>query len=302
MHQIKTVSRITGVNVDTIRSWERRYDLLQPARDEGGRRLYSQSDIDRLNLIATLVKDGHAISLLAGMETPALEQMVRELASDRTPAAAGDNVLANISDAIKAGDDEQFRRGISSALLNLPPPFAAEYVLAPALHKIGNAWASGEIDVGLEHLFSSILREQLNATIATLRLAGRGPAIAFTTLSGERHEIGTLIACYIAASSGFRCAYLGPDLPPQDMIRGVHRAKAKALAIGSVTGAGHDDEAEQIAEVKEGIGEDVELWLGVGAHSRFSALPEPEGVRIFRDYESFNLHLDRFRRKTDQYQ
>ncbi len=301
MHQIKTVSRITGVNVDTIRSWERRYALLQPIRDEGGRRLYSQADIDRLNLIATLVKNGHAISLLAGMETAILETMVRDLAPEKMPVSAAATVLTELNEAIGAGDDERFRRGFSSALLNLPPAFAAESVFAPALHRIGNAWAAGEIDVGLEHLFSSIMREQLNATIATLRLAARGPAIAFTTLSGERHEIGTLIACYVAAAGGFKCVYLGPDLPPRDIIRGAGRYDVQAVAIGSVTGEGRADEMSQIRDIRQGLPGDIEVWLGAGAHSRFSATSAPEGVQTFRDYETFGHYLDRFRRKIEHF-
>lgn len=299
MHQIKTVSRITGVNADTIRSWERRYALLQPVRDEGGRRLYSQADIDRLNLIATLVKDGHAISLLAGMETTVLETMVRDLSPEKMPVTAGNKTVADLNEAIMAGDEEQFRRSLSSALLNLPPAFAAENVFAPTLHKIGTAWANGDIDVGLEHLLSGIMREQLNATIATLRLAARGPAIAFTTLSGERHEIGTLIACYVAAAGGFKCVYLGPDLPPKDVIRGAERSKVQAVAIGSVTGEGQGDELSQIQEIRQGLAEDLEIWLGVGAHSHFSKAPAPGGVQVFNDYETFGLYLERFRRKAE---
>lgn len=44
---IREVSRLTGVNPVTLRAWERRYGLIQPARTESGHRLYSMTDIER---------------------------------------------------------------------------------------------------------------------------------------------------------------------------------------------------------------------------------------------------------------
>ena len=48
--RIGELSRRTGLSPDVIRAWERRYDLLQPARTSGGFRLYSTSDLARLRL------------------------------------------------------------------------------------------------------------------------------------------------------------------------------------------------------------------------------------------------------------
>ena len=39
--RIGELSRRTGVRAETIRAWERRYGLIEPARSAGGFRLYS---------------------------------------------------------------------------------------------------------------------------------------------------------------------------------------------------------------------------------------------------------------------
>jgi len=49
-YQIAAVARMTGLTVDTIRAWERRYALVAPARDEAGIRQYGRADIARLEL------------------------------------------------------------------------------------------------------------------------------------------------------------------------------------------------------------------------------------------------------------
>ncbi|MCG6863479.1 MAG: MerR family transcriptional regulator, partial [Chromatiaceae bacterium] len=44
-YRIGAVSRLTAIPPDTLRVWERRYDLVTPMRSEGGGRLYSHQDV-----------------------------------------------------------------------------------------------------------------------------------------------------------------------------------------------------------------------------------------------------------------
>ena len=46
--RIGELSRRSGVSPELLRAWERRYDLLQPRRSEGGLRLYSHTDLERV--------------------------------------------------------------------------------------------------------------------------------------------------------------------------------------------------------------------------------------------------------------
>jgi DNA-binding transcriptional MerR regulator len=96
-YRIGAVSRLTGIPPDTLRVWERRYDLVTPKRSEGGGRLYSQEDVTRLNVIKRLVDGGHAIGTIA--EVP-MEQLRERLAdtrlTDRSFAASRPVRMANL--------------------------------------------------------------------------------------------------------------------------------------------------------------------------------------------------------------
>lgn len=72
--RIGAVSRITQIPVDTLRAWERRYNVVEPDRTSSSARLYSQADISRLKLLKQLVDAGHAISSIAGCSSSELEQ------------------------------------------------------------------------------------------------------------------------------------------------------------------------------------------------------------------------------------
>ena len=75
--RIGSVSRLTGIPTDTLRIWERRYQVVNPDRGDTGTRLYSHSDITRLALIKQLVDQGNAISTVANLSKDELESRIK---------------------------------------------------------------------------------------------------------------------------------------------------------------------------------------------------------------------------------
>ena len=53
MYTIKQAAIRTGLSIPTIRAWERRYGVIDPARTAGGYRLYDDEAIERLSQRAT---------------------------------------------------------------------------------------------------------------------------------------------------------------------------------------------------------------------------------------------------------
>ena len=58
--RIGELSRRTGVAPELLRAWERRYGLLRPARSEGGFRLYSDADEQRVQRMRQHLRQGLA--------------------------------------------------------------------------------------------------------------------------------------------------------------------------------------------------------------------------------------------------
>jgi DNA-binding transcriptional MerR regulator len=77
LYSIGTVARLTGVKADTLRVWERRYSLGASHRSPSGRRLFTQSDLEHLQLVAALVAAGTRIGDIAGSERRTLEVLLR---------------------------------------------------------------------------------------------------------------------------------------------------------------------------------------------------------------------------------
>ena len=70
------VARIAGMPVATLRIWEQRYQAVRPVTAASGHRLYSSSDVERATLLRRLTAQGHAIGLLATLETEQMREML----------------------------------------------------------------------------------------------------------------------------------------------------------------------------------------------------------------------------------
>jgi DNA-binding transcriptional MerR regulator len=82
------VARLTGIPVETLRVWERRYNIVGPRQSAKGQRLYSPAEVSRLTAVKKLVDSGYAIGSIAGLNMDALQSMLNE-ALAAAPRAAG---------------------------------------------------------------------------------------------------------------------------------------------------------------------------------------------------------------------
>src|SRR5687768_18587369 len=71
-HPIRVVEERTGVPLETLRAWERRYGAVRPERTDGSQRRYSDADVERLRLLARAVAAGRAIGQVAALSTEEL--------------------------------------------------------------------------------------------------------------------------------------------------------------------------------------------------------------------------------------
>jgi DNA-binding transcriptional MerR regulator len=98
-HSIGAVTQLTGIAVETLRTWERRHQLVDPLRDESGRRVYSEAQVRRLQAVAALAQRGERVADLARLDDAELERRVRLHGAPR----AGVVRVAVLSSSLGAG-------------------------------------------------------------------------------------------------------------------------------------------------------------------------------------------------------
>ena len=81
---IGVASRITGINANTLRMWERRYHLGSSKRSSGGQREYTATDIDHLRMIKKLVDKGMRIGDVAKLSPETLTSLLLDSGESAT--------------------------------------------------------------------------------------------------------------------------------------------------------------------------------------------------------------------------
>ena len=245
-YPIRAAARLTGLSVDTLRAWERRYDAVVPAR-RGRGRAYSDAQIERLKQLAALVEHGHSIGSIAGLSDAEL----RKLRGSSRPADAPTITWAGAAALWRAVDlyeIDTIETTLTRHALLLPPHELIFTVLVPLLRDVGSKWEAGAICTAHEHMMSGAVRNVLGGLLRSLSGDDGGSRIVFATPSGQRHELGLLSAAVLAAWAGHAVLYLGPDVPPRDIARAVRRVNAKTLVLASTVE--DKDDAAGVQELK----------------------------------------------------
>jgi DNA-binding transcriptional MerR regulator/methylmalonyl-CoA mutase cobalamin-binding subunit len=250
---------MTGISLDTLRAWERRYEAVTPRRSDRGR-VYTEADITRLRHLGQLVARGHAIGTIARLNDAALARLI-DAAAELAPSAPAvpPARLDDISTALDDYDLPAIEQGLNRLAAVLPPREFIFAVVLPLLKDVGDRWQAGTLRPAQEHLVSAIVRSVLGGMLRVLARPEARPRVIFATPSGERHELGLLSAAILAAVDGFGVVYLGSDLPAADIWHAAHRAEARIVII-SLTTPGAVTRAEQRALAQ--TPDDVALWVG----------------------------------------
>lgn len=259
-YPIRAVAKITGLSLDTLRAWERRYQAVVPERSGRGRQ-YGLAQIDRLILLNTLVQRGHAIGGIASLTDQQLKRLIEAEPQSATvsqePAA---DLLAPVLAALENYDAARAGDELSRLAAVLAPRDLVYQVVVPLMQQVGDRWHNGTLAVAQEHLVSQILRNLLGAMVRLLRPANPALKIVLATPSGEAHEFGILAAAMLAALHGFEPVYLGPDLPAAEIAEAARRLSAGIILIG-ISIAASEVEAE-LQALAQAMPEACELWAG----------------------------------------
>jgi DNA-binding transcriptional MerR regulator len=106
-YRIGAVCRLTGISQHVLRVWEKRYRAVEPERSETRRRLYRESDVNRLSLLKTLVDRGQAIGSIASLDNAELERRIQQSGGLTAPTGIAEKpTLALIGEALAFSHDD----------------------------------------------------------------------------------------------------------------------------------------------------------------------------------------------------
>lgn len=305
-HPIRVVALRTGLSTSVLRAWERRYNVVSPERSDGGQRLYSDADIERLALLNRATQAGRSISQAAQLSKEELERVVAEDVAaaqaerDSTGSRNGVSRMARIVDhelveegmaAVKDLDGPRLEALLRRAAVGAGAFNVAERLFAPLLQRIGDAWEEGVIQPRHEHLATEVLRKVLTWMTDSVDASEDAPRIMFGTPAGEQHEIGAMLAASAAVTEGWDVIYLGPSLPVEDIVSSARELGVRAVGLSFVNPEEAGRSGRYAIQIRQQLPEEVVLILGGSAASGLGVVIDRPDVHRVRDLVEFRTVL-----------
>jgi MerR family transcriptional regulator, light-induced transcriptional regulator len=224
--RIGEFARRAGVNPELLRAWERRYGLLQPIRTEGGFRLYTAEDAERVEQMKGALAEGLS----------AAEAARRVLEAERPQEAGLEDARGRLLAAAHGYDESAIHSILDEALAGFALGTVLRELLLPVLRGIGDEWERGELEVGMEHFATTIIRERL---LALSRLWSRGgdPLAVLACAPGELHDIGLIAFGLVLRSHGWRIFFLGANTPVETVAEAAAAFRPKLVVVASMDAA-----------------------------------------------------------------
>ena len=287
--RIGELGRRVGVRPETLRAWERRYNLLTPKRSASGYRLYSAGDEARVREMLRWIG--------RGVSTAEAARLALEVTADAATGAGGTaeatwehsedadvraasrrgtrpvlkRATAQLVDRLQAFDETGAHDVLDRAFGRFSLDTVLAEVVLPALADIGRRWSVGDITVGQEHFCTELIRGQLIG-IARGWGSGGGPLALLACPPGERHDLGLVSFGLALRERSWRIAFLGQDTPLETLAETADDLEPDAVVVASVDRrrfedalAGLHDLASRRPLYVAGAGADTEVARRVGA-------------------------------------
>lgn len=274
MYTIKQAAARTGLNVPTIRAWERRYGVVAPSRTASGYRLYDDHAIERLRAMRRLIEgDGWRPSqaaervLEAGSEVATLgrpadpEPAAADAERDAEGASLDEETVRSFVAAARQLDTRGMDVLLDEAFASRRFERAMQDLVFPALRAVGEGWSAGEIDVASEHAASETVRRRLSRLFDAAGRSIWGPAVVVGLPPGSHHEIGAFAFAVAARRAGLAVLYLGANVPLESWLRTVRETGAPVVVLGVVT-SGDVTSAAVVAEALRTVAQPPTCFLG----------------------------------------
>jgi MerR family transcriptional regulator, light-induced transcriptional regulator len=239
MFTIKEASARTGIPVASLRAWERRYEVVTPRRTESGYRLYDEQAISALSTMRRLVDDGWTPAAAAAHVKSGRDGTdARSAPAPGTPDLPlvhpeGEALVEELLDAASSVDQVAIESVLDRAHALGPFETVTDNWLMPALRALGDAWASGRVDVAGEHAASYAVMRRLSLSFAAAASLTRGPRVVVGLPGGCHHELGAFATA--ARRRGLAVVYVGADLPVDSWRRAVTVFPTSMAVLGVPT-------------------------------------------------------------------
>lgn len=242
LFHIGELSRRTGVSVDLIRVWERRYGLLQPTRSEGNFRLYSAHDVTRLRLMCHYTHQRITPSRAAALVGQA---KARVQSNPGIPPGDVREAVAILHGALGRFEDAAAERLLQRLASVFTPGVVLRDVILPYVGELFERRPPDGAAVA-EQYFRICFLEGWMLRMARGHGRADGQTAVLACVPGEHHGLGLAAFALALADFDWCIVYLGGDAPLDVVQDAADAVRADAVVLAATVPEHLADAADAI--------------------------------------------------------
>lgn len=287
------VTHLTGIQAHTLRVWERRYDFVKAKRKSSNFRYYTEYQLRKLLNTSILLQNGFRISAVAKLSDAEIDEQV-EIVFKQEAGEVGDQIQALVL-AMLSFDEPLFHRIYEGSVASVGVLATFTKLIYPFLNLIGGLWVYNKANPAQEHFISNLIRQKIIAAIELLdQPKSKAPEIAMFLLEGDHHELGLLLAYYLAKQIGWKVLYLGLRVPAEDLRSLLHYTRVTVLfSTFTIANPSQQDMLVEIIQKNEKtsllLAGNSTIFEGMTTNARIHHLEHPSDLVTFlKNHENAN--------------
>ena len=247
-YTVAAVARRLGVAPSTLRTWDRRYGLGPSAHEAGAHRRFTETDVERLQLMRRLVVQGvsaaEAARTVAAHTPEMLAESRRQTAPDPVqsvgPQHGGGRVVAlpggspdvrGLARAAMSLDASTVTAAIRKALRDQGVAATWHGLIGPVLQGIGERWQTTGEGVEVEHLLAE-------SVLVAMRSYGAPdptgtPRVLLAGAPNDLHALPLHVLAAALAERNIASRNLGASVPAEALADTVRRVGPAVLFVWS---------------------------------------------------------------------
>jgi len=272
-YNIKAVSNMLGIHPGTLRAWERRYNIIEPMRNEAGHRLYTEDQMKVLKWVVGRVEQGFTIG--QAVELLNKQDVLNDVDNEIAISNQLDSYKMNLLDSLLKFDENKSNQTLDLAFNVFSIDKVVITILGGILIEVGDRWGKNEITTAHEHFVTSFVRTKVGMIFHNLPVNPMLPKVICVCGPNEQHEIGLLIFTFFLRRRGYEAIYLGAGIPGTDVFQIVEEVAPNMFVFSCTIGDHLSDTIKLVKQLDEQF---VDLKVGIGGHAVKSLSKSEETV------------------------
>ncbi|PLY12813.1 MAG: MerR family transcriptional regulator [Sedimenticola sp.] len=243
--------------------------------------MYSADQLEKLMLIRQLVDQGSRPGKLIKLEVGELRAL-----QNKPRYHFEETVFLGL---LKNDNAVTLHAWMQQQLLALGLRKFIHLVMVPAIKVVGDNWATGEVEIYEEHLFTEMMKSVVRQALAETYRSGGKPRVMLTTVPGEQHSLGLLMVEALLRLGGAEVIAFGTEMPFQDIREAAEAHAVDVISLSFSASFKTEDAIVTLSGLRQVIPNEIMIWVGGSA---FASRPGvPEGVVLIEGLDAVERAL-----------